>query len=187
MKKILLLSLFAFACVSAQAQRIAISNNLLFDALGSLSIGIEIPVAKKSSWETYGSIRPWKQSSESVNKHWSVQTQFRFWPCQVMNGFFWGPYIHGAQFNIGNKGFPFKFIDSMRDNRYEGWLIGGGIGVGYQFVLAKHWNLGAEIGAGYTYIKYTKNDCEICGRLQKDTSTHYWGINRFGLSVIYIF
>ena len=187
MKKILLLSLFAFACVSAQAQRIAISNNLLFDALGSISIGIEIPVTKKSSWETYGSIRPWKQSSESVNKHWSVQTQFRFWPCQVMNGFFWGPYAHGGQFNLGNKDLFFGLLNGLKPNRYEGWLVGGGIGGGFEYALEKHWNIGAEIGLGYTYINYKKYDCEVCGALREEGDYHYFGFSRLGLSIIYVF
>jgi len=93
-----------------------------------------------------------------------------------MNGFFWGPYLHAAQYNIGDKGFPFTLFESMRNNRYQGWLIGGGIGVGYEYALAKHWNIGAEIGVGYTYLDYTKNACEVCGRQRDDTSHHYFGL-----------
>ena len=187
MRKLALLSFFIFACISVQAQYFAVSNNLIFDAMGALSAGIEVPLTKHRSWELYGSMRPWRRGEVTVNKHYFVQTQYRIWPCQVMNGFFWGPYLHAAEFNIGDKGFPLTLIETMRQNRYEGWLVGGGVGIGYEYALAKHWNLGAEIGAGYTYIKYKKNGCERCGRLWEDASYNYWGISRLGLNIIYIF
>ena len=179
--------LFIVASFAARAQHIAISNNLIFDVMGTFSAGIEIPTAKRASLDLYGSIRPWKRGERSVHKHWTLQAQYRFWPCQVMNGFFWGPYAHASQYNVANKGVPFKFFRNLKSNRYEGWLVGGGIGIGYEYVLSKHWNLSAEIGAGYTYIDYKKNGCEVCGRLVEDAAYHYWGVSRLGLSVLYVF
>lgn len=184
----LLLSLLFVGSMTSYAQRLAINNNLVFDIDRSLSAGVEIPfVKKKTSIEIYGSIRPWKRGEESVHKHWLLQGQFRFWPCQVMNGFFFGPYVHGGEFNLGNHTMPFGLLNGLRSNRYEGWLLGAGFGVGYQLALAKHWNIGAEVGAGYTYINYQKTDCEVCGRLKKDDDYHYFGVSRLALSLIYIF
>lgn len=173
--------------ISARAQHIAINNNLLFDVMGTFSAGVEIPTGKSTSLELYGSIRPWKRGEESVHKHWTVQGQYRIWPCQVMNGMFFGPYVHGGQFNIGNETLPFGLLKGLGEHRYEGWLIGGGIGIGYEYALAKHWNLGAEIGAGYTFIDYKKYDCEVCGAMNEDKQYHYVGISRIGLSIIYVF
>lgn len=186
-KKLLLPLLSIMAIVPAQAQSIAISNNALFDAVGALSAGIEIPLSGSTSWELYGSVRPWKRGNNSVHKHLAAQTQLRLWPCQVMNGFYWGPYAHVAQFNIANQGFPLSIFKNLESNRYEGWLVGGGIGVGYEYVLAKHWNIGAEIGAGYTYIDYKKSETQRCGKLKADDDRHYIGISKLGLSVIYLY
>ncbi len=186
-KKILLLILLITGSLSSHAQHIAINNNLLFDILGTFSAGVEIPFGKSSSFEAYGSIRPWKRGNESVHKHWTVQGQYRYWPCQVMNGLFFGPYAHGGQFNIGNSDLPFGLLKGLGENRYEGWFIGGGIGVGYEYALAKHWNIGAEIGAGYTYFNYKKYQCEICGAMKDNDKYHYIGISRLGLSIIYVF
>ena len=169
------------------AQRIAINNNVLFDAAGALSMGIEIPCSKKISIETYASVRPWKRAEDNVHKHWLLQTQCRIWPCQVMNGFFYGPYAHTGQFNIGNHELFFGLLNGLKPNRYEGWLIGGGMGVGYEYVLAKHWSLCAEVGVGYTYIKYKKYYCEVCGRMKEDKAYHYFGVSRLALSLIYVF
>lgn len=177
-----------FFCISvSHAQRIAVNNNVLFDMAGAISAGVEIPFTPKTSMEVYGSFRPWKRGSEKVHKHWLVQGQYRIWPCQVMNGFFFGPYMHGGQFNLAQSTLPFGLLNGLKNSRYEGWLIGGGIGVGYEYPLAKHWNIGAEVGAGYTYIKYKKYNCEVCGPEKKDGKYHYFGISKLALSLIYIF
>ena len=185
--RIVILLLLVVAGIPMRAQHLAINNNLLFDLAGAISAGVEIPSSEDTSFELYGSFRPWKRGEESVHKHWIGQAQFRMWPCQLMNGFFWGPYVHGGQFNLGNKDLFFGLLNGLKPNRYEGWLIGGGIGVGYEYALEKHWNLGAEIGAGYTYIDYKKYDCEVCGTLRDDGKYHYIGISRLGLSIIYVF
>jgi hypothetical protein len=187
-KTVLLLLLFPFLGTNnSYAQHIAINNNLLFDAVGAFSAGVEIPLSRMSSIEAYGSIRPWKRQNEDVHKHWLAQVQYRIWPCQVMNGFFFGPYAHVGEFNLGNQSLIFGLLKGLKPDRYEGWLAGGGIGVGYEYALAKHWNIGAEIGAGYTYINYKKYNCEVCGTQTDDGVYHYFGISRLGLSLIYVF
>ena len=172
---------------SSYAQNLAINNNLLFDAAGALSAGVEMPLSKNSSLEIYGSIRPWKRGDISVHKHWTTQAQYRIWPCQVMNGVFFGPYCHFSEFNLGNHDLFFGLLNGLKPNRYEGWLVGGGIGGGYEYPLDRHWNLGAEIGIGYTYIKAKKYDCELCGKQKAFSDYNYIGISRLALSVIYVF
>ena len=186
-KAILFLLLLFVSTSSAYAQHIGISNNMLFDVAGALSAGVEIPTPHYTSIDLYGSIRPWKRGDESVHKHWLAQAQYRIWPCQVMNGFFYGPYVHGGEFNLGNHELCLGLLKGLKPDRYEGWLIGGGIGAGYEYALAKHWNIGAEAGIGYTYIKYKEFNCEVCGSLKADDEYHYVGLSRLGLSVIYVF
>jgi hypothetical protein len=186
-KNILFLLLPFAGTTSACAQHLAISNNVMFDLAGALSAGVEIPIPHSSSIDLYGSIRPWKRGDYSVHKHWLAQAQYRYWPCQVMNGFFFGPYVHGGEFNLGNHELCLGLLSGLKPNRYEGWLLGGGIGGGYEYPLAKHWNIGAELGIGYTYIKYKKYDCEVCGTQIADDDYHYIGVSRLGLSIIYVF
>lgn len=184
---ILLLLLVISVSLPTRAQHLAINNNLLFDLTGAFSAGVEIPYLKSNTIELYGSIRPWKRGDQQVHKHWTVQAQYRLWPCQVMNGFFWGPYVHGGQFNLGNETLFFGLLKGLKPSRYEGWFLGGGMGAGYEYPLAKHWNVGAEIGVGYTYIDYKKYACEKCGALKDNGVYHYLGVSRLGLSIIYVF
>ena len=186
-KTTLYLLLLFMSTSIAHAQHLAISNNVIFDVAGALSAGVEIPMPNYTSIDIYGSIRPWKRGDQSVHKHWLAQAQYRIWPCQVMNGFFFGPYVHGGEFNLGNHELCLGLLKGLKPNRYEGWLIGGGIGGGYEYPLAKHWNIGAEAGIGYTYIKYTEYNCEVRGSLKDDDEYHYVGLSRLGLSIIYVF
>ena len=186
-KTILIILLLLTGGLSIHAQHLAVNNNLVFDMVGAFSCGVELPCSDMTSLEVYGSIRPWKRGERSVHKHWLAQAQYRIWPCQVMNGFFFGPYAHGGQFNIGNNDLFFGVLKNLKTSRYEGWLVGGGIGIGYEYALSKHWNIGAEIGAGYTYINYQKYDCQLCGTLREDDVFHYVGVSRLSLSVIYVF
>lgn len=188
LKKTAILLLLPFiGCFSSYAQHFAINNNVLFDVAGALSAGVEIPCSKKTSFEAYGSLRPWKRGDLTVHKHWLVQTQFRLWPCQVMNGWFYGPYLHFGEFNLGNRELPLGLLKGLKPDRYEGWLAGAGIGVGYEYVLARHWNLGAEAGIGYTYINNKKFNCEVCGSQKDNDVYHYVGLSRLALSLIYVF
>ena len=187
LRKVLLVLCLLSATPPMFAQHIAIHNNVLFDLMGSLSAGIAIPCSKATSIEAYGSVRPWKRGDEDVHKHWLAQTQFRIWPCQLMNGLYFGPYVHGGEFNLGNESLVFSLLKGLKPNRYEGWLLGGGIGVGYEYALARHWNIGAEVGVGYTYINYKKYDCKVCGTLKDKGDYHYVGVSKLGLNIIYVF
>ena len=173
--------------LTTYAQHIAINNNLFFDVAGMLSAGIEIPCSKKTSIEVYGGIRPWKRKEQSVHKNWLIQTQYRIWPCQLMNGFFWGPYVHAGQYNIGNHDLIFGIHPGQKSFRYEGWLAGCGLGIGHEYALAKHWNIGAEVGVGYTYIDYKKYNCTICSNMKDKGGYNYIGVSKLALSLIYVF
>lgn len=187
-RKLLLLLLIMTAWIGvSHAQHIAIRNNVLYDLTGALSAGVEIPCSQKSSIDVYGSIRPWKREAENVHKHWLTEVQYRYWTCQVMNGFFLGPYAHVGEFNLGNYNLLPGTLRVAKNSRYEGWLAGLGFGIGYEYALAKHWNIGAEIGVGYTYINYKAYACERCGKLKDNDVYHYIGPSRIGLSILYVF
>ena len=64
--------LFIVASFATRAQHIGVSNNLIFDVMGTLSAGVEVPTTKRASLDLYGSIRPWKRGEKTVHKHWTV-------------------------------------------------------------------------------------------------------------------
>ena len=76
MRGILLACVFVLFCgANLNSQQMAIHNNILFDLAGDLSMGMEFALKPRTTVEVYGTIRPWKETESSVNKHWAMQAQ----------------------------------------------------------------------------------------------------------------
>lgn len=182
---------FLFQCLvyaTAYGQSFAVKTNLLSAANGALNGGIEYAFSSKSSFDLSGSIRPWERSELSVNRYWMVQPEYRYWVCQKFNGSFWGVFLNGAQFNVGGKKMPFGLLPELKEHRYAGWMVGGGVSYGYQLMLNHHWNIEASIGVGYEYIDYKKYRCPaVCAELEKVGRHHYFGPNKVSIGIVYIF
>ena len=67
------------------------------------------------------------------------------------------------------------------------WYAGGGVTVGYQWPLSRHWNVEASLGVGYDYIKYDKFECGRCGNRLEDGHAHYVGPTKAAISFLYVF
>jgi hypothetical protein len=159
-----------------------LKTNLLFDATLNPSMGAEIRLNNKMTFDLAFSINPWNQNGNKKFNHLLVQPELRYWLCDPFGGHFFG--IHGAyaNFNISGVGFS----DFMKDHRFEGNLYGGGISYGYQWVLSPHWSLEATIGVGYLYIDYDRYECKDCGKKLESTNKNYFGPTKAGISLIYM-
>lgn len=179
----IILSVFCCCRFVAAAQVIALKTNLLADAALSPDVGIEAALAPRWTLDLHGSYNPWSVDGERKWKHWMVQPELRFWSCQKFNGWFFGLHAQGGAYNLG--GLPFSPLD---ENRYEGWFIGAGAGLGYQWILTRHLNLEIGAGGGYNYARYDRYRCETCGqKLEEDQPYHYWGITKATFSILYVF
>lgn len=176
------------AAAGLPAQTIAVKTNTLSAVIGSLNAGIELAAGRRTTWEGYGSIRPWTRGEMSVKKYWLAQTEVRHWLCQKFNGGFVGGFLNGAQFNMGGKKLPFGLFPDLQQHRYEGYLLGGGVTGGYQFLLDTHWNIECSISAGYEFIHYKRYRCpRECAGLDKTNNYHYVGPTKASISLIYLF
>ena len=187
MKKIILLSIALFFSVTLSAQKIALKNNLLYDATTTPNLALEFGLGKKTTLEVGGGWNPWEFNDNKKLKHWLVQPELRFWTCERFNGFFFGVHGHGGEFNVGGIELPFNLFESLQDYRYEGHLYGGGVSVGYQFILGKRWNFEMSVGGGYAYLDYDKYECQDCGDKLGSETKDYWGITRATLSFVFFF
>lgn len=105
-----------------------------------------------------------------------------------MVGHFFGVHVDGAQYNVGGAAPFFGLPKSVKDARYEGWLAGGGVTYGYQWVLGRHWNAEAAISVGYEHLRYKKFESpEECAPQVGERCHNYWGPTKLSASIIYIF
>ena len=171
-----------------QAQQMSVKSNLLYDATTTINLGLEAGFTPHWSLEISGNYNPWTFSDNRKLKHWLVSPEVRYWNCELYNRGFWGFHLLGGQYNAGNIKLPFGLLPTLKDTRYQGWMVGAGVSYGYHLYLGAHWNLEAAIGLGYIYMRYDKFECFRCGRATgQNMGRHYWGPTRIGLSIVYLF
>lgn len=168
------------------AQKVAIKNNLLYDATVTPNLALEIAMSRKMTLEMAAGLNFFDFSDNKKIKHFLVQPELRWWTCDLFNGHFFGLHGHVAQFNVGGWDIPVGRLKTFRNNRYQGYLYGGGFSYGYQWLLRPRWNLEASIGGGYARIHYEKYPCTTCGTKLDEGHTNYLGVTKAAVSLIYI-
>lgn len=183
---ILLLLLLWVGSLSLQAQDVAVKTNLLYDATATVNLGAEIGLAQKWTLDLSGNYNGWSWSDNKKWKHWMAQPEARYWFCEAFNGHFLGAHLLGGQYNVGGIDLPFGLYDGLKNHRYEGYYVGGGLVYGYQWLLGKRWSLEAALGLGYVRAWYDRYDCPHCGEWRGSGHKNYFGVTKAAVSLIYI-
>lgn len=174
----------------AKAQDVGLKTNLLPDAALSPNVGVEFKLAPRWSFDMTGQMNLWPINNHKW-KHWLVQPEARYWFCEPFVKSFLGIHAVGGGFNVGNIGTGINFLGTdfgkLRDHRYEGWAVGGGIAYGYALPIAKHWNMEFEIGIGYVYVKYKGYNCTDCSHKISDGHHNYFGPTKAAINLVYLF
>ena len=160
---IFLLSLLA--TLQASAQRVTISNNLLYDAWLTPNLRVGVRVAPHWSVGVTGGYRPWPTDA-SVTRKWKhllVSPEVRYWTDSVDVHHFFGVNLIYSHYNVGDLKFPFGMYKSVRNERRQGDLGALGVFYGYSWPLGRWWNIEAAVGAAVGYTKYDRFECKHCG------------------------
>lgn len=191
-KHIIILIAVILCVPGVKAQHVGLKTNLLYDALLTPTLGVEVGLAPKWSLDVSGSLNAWVVNDKRW-KQWMVQPEARYWFCRRFSGHFLGVHGIGGQYNFGNLNFGIdKFLGTdlklLKDHRAQGWMAGAGVAYGYSWILSKHWNFEAEIGIGWIYTRYDEFICQGCGRKVKEDVPHnYFGPTKAALNIIYVF
>lgn len=193
-KKILItLGMLLAILPGAKAQNVGIKTNLFYDALLVPTLGVEVGLAPKWTFDLSGSLNNWTVNDKKW-KLWMVQPEARYWFCQRFNGNFLGIHALGGQYNFGNLNFGGRNflgtdLKALEDHRFQGWYVGAGVAYGHSWILDKHWNIEAEIGIGWVYTRFDKFKCQDCGKKLNDEPLdhNYFGPTKAAVNLIYIF
>ncbi len=188
------LSVFATMAfvLGARGQEAAVKSNLFYDATATINAGVEIGLAPKWTLDLSGNLNAWDMSGGKKWKHWMFQPEARYWFCDRIGGHFVAVHAHGGQYNFGGFYGGYNLFGSdlrkLKDSRYQGWFIGGGVAYGYAWILGRHWNLEGEIGVGYAYTRFDRFNCAGCGKkTDSDKSHHYVGPTKAAVNLVYVF
>lgn len=150
MKRLLLIAAILLAPVIAGAQKVSIQTNVLdWAALGTANLEAGVAVARHFSVFAGGRYNNWSFETENpyaelLNQQQTAYVGVRYWTWYVNSGLWFS--AKGQYQNYTNTGI---WRAALQEGR-NGW--GGGLGVGYTYLLTKHLNL--EFGAGGWVVHY---------------------------------
>ncbi len=173
---IFLLPFMAVLPLSLKAQNFAVKTNALYWLATTPNLGLEVALSPKVTLDLSGAYNPWTFKNDKKMRFWLAQPEVKYWFCEKFEGHFIGAHIHGAQ-----------FFGGFRDRRFDGYLAGGGISYGYDWILSPHWNLEAEIGLGYARLWYKDSPRIPCMKCYENRHLDYVGPTKAAISFIYIF
>lgn len=159
-----------------QAQDVTLKTNGLYWLTTTPNLGVEIALKDQWTLDLSAAYNPWTFNGDKKMRFWLAQPEARYWFCEKFEGHFIGLHAHAGQFYGG-----------FHSKRYDGYLAGGGLTYGYDWILSPHWNLEAAIGIGYAHLWYKESPRIHCIKCETDQRKNYFGVTKAAVSLIYIF
>ena len=188
----------------ANAQTLALRNNLLYDATLTPNIGAELRI--DSAWTAGVNIglNAW-DIDKSKNKKWrhfliapNIRRYFGHKSDKPASSSLWGipadasrhiSYLEldaiYSHFNVGNTKIHFGLYKSIQDSRLQCDLFALGGKYGYSWILSRDWRLEAEAGIAIGYAWFKEYDCDHCGTFY-GKGDRIFLLPQLGINVVYI-
>lgn len=114
----------------------------------------------------------------------AVMPEFRYWPQAKNDGFFAGAHFGLAYYNMALKK-EYRYQDHDGNTP----AIGGGISIGYRFVLPRNprWKFEASVGAGIYRLDYDIFINRTNGLLMDRKKRTFYGLDNVAFSICYTF
>lgn len=145
---------------------VALKNNLVYDAIATPNLQLEIKLAHKWSMEVGVGFNPFPLKDTHFPKwrHVAVWVAPRYWLCAVFSKAFVSFNAAYAHYNVAGNGYPIGWMyKQVQDNRYQGDAVMGGLSFGWHFPISPHFSIELEGGADVGYSWYKQYQCVHCG------------------------
>ena len=155
-----------FMMLSTHGQRVALRNNLLYDATLTPNVAIDVAVDSNKTVGMLIGFNSW-DINKSKNKKWRhllMAADMRFWLADsVWHKDFIEADLMYSHFNVGNTRVPLCIYKGARNRRLQGDMMAVGGKYGYSWTLSRHWRFEAEGGLALGLAWFKEYDCEVCG------------------------
>lgn len=178
---------------AAFGQKVAVRNNLLYDATLTPNLGLEYHLDTIWSVGVNGGLNAW-DIDKAKNKKWRhlmispflrhYNTQNGFRSDTLRHRTFWGLHSVYSHYNAGNVSFPFGLYPDVKDSRLQGDLVSLGGSYGHSWRLTSHWLLEAELGLSLGYSWYDEYECPQCGAFL-GRSNKLFLLPKLGLNIVW--
>lgn len=177
---------------SLMRETFAIKTNLLYDAGGVPSLGVEFPVSRSGRWslDVSATYNPIRMSGSNFWKNWMLQPEIRYNFGRQLGRprgitYFWGTHLIGGQYNLQRTPWLRNIWNELNDWRFEGWGIGAGTGIGVRINFSRHFGMEIEAAAGYIYSRYNRYRCGNCGERAGHGTKHYVGPTKAAVNFLF--
>lgn len=194
-----LLFMWVLSIADANAQKVSVRTNLLYDATLSPNIGAELRIDSLWSLGMNIGINAWDIDKEK-NKKWrhilispnvrkyfgnkTIKAEYNRLDSTYRPRYFEANLIY-SHFNVGNTKIPFGLYSAVKDRRLQGDLIALGGKYGYSWILSRDWRLEAEAGVAVGYAWFKEYDCDHCGTFY-GKGDRIFLLPQLGINVVYI-
>lgn len=174
------------AIAQATAQKLSLSNNLLYDAWLTPNLRVGYQLSSHWSAGLTAGYRPWPTDDETSKKwrHLLISPEVRYWTDSVSVSHFVGVNLIYSHYNVAEVKFPFGLYKSVRDERRQGDLWALGAFYGHSWDLGRHWNFEAVIGAAVGITKYDRFECGQCGKVLGNENS-FFVMPQAALNIVY--
>ena len=182
---LMLLMLMSMSSIS-YAQRVAVKNNLLYDATLTPNLGFDFRLSNRWTAGISAGYNPFTFSDNKKWKHLLISPEARYWFCDVFAGHFVGFNAIYSHFNVGNTGNPIGLLyPDVKKERRQGDMGAIGASYGYAWLLSPHWNFEFEVGADVGYTWFDRYECAKCGA-KLGTDKKAFVMPRLSVNFVYV-
>lgn len=163
-----------------QPRFIALKNNLLFTALLTSNLAVEVELWPHVSIDVPVWYSPYDITDRLRLRLLATQPEVRYWPTKAGEGWFCGVHTHIVGFDVSTPS-----TDRYQDPNHALWGVGISGGWAKNFGREKQWTIEFNLGVGYANYKYDVYRNWHNGVRFDSGSGHYWGVTRAGISIGY--
>ena len=157
-RHLVLIVLSILTSLTAEAQNLTLSNNLLYDAALTPNLRLGYAPDSTSRW-SYGftaGFNPWPRGNltKKKHRHLLLSPEVRYWTDSVNVGHFFGANVIYSHFNAGYT--DMIIYKGVKDERRQGDMVALGAFYGYSWRLGRRWTMEAFAGLAVGYAWYDR-------------------------------
>lgn len=164
---------------------VALKNNVLYDAALTPNLEVEIVLARRWSLELGAGFNPFPLDDNQFPKwrHVAAWIAPRYWFCNVFHRDFISINAAYAHFNVAGNAYPVVWMyPQIKNARYQGDAVMGGISYGWHWAISPHFSIELEGGIDGGYAWFGEYECRHCGE-KKRSGGRWLVLPKVGLNI----
>lgn len=179
-------ALLMLVTIGASAQKVALKNNLLYDAALTPNLSLEWYLTEKWTMQAEVGFNPFPLDNDVDHKwrHVLVDLEAKYWFCHAFVRDFIGVNAAYSHFNVAEGSYPIGWMfKDVKKYRFQGDMVAAGVSYGWHFIVSPHVSFELEAGCDVGYAWFDKYACGRCGTKIDDTGK-WFAMPKAGVNLV---